>query len=117
MPKLIQEVQGGARPVRNTALTEALQRATTAEARADSADATIKEAQSSHDTIQEKASEEWQRAEEMRTIATNEYNCAEPAEEEVRKFRQGKASQDVRIRGHLDENSEVEEAYPYKRAR
>ena len=93
-------------------MTEALQRATRAEAKANSADATLKEAQSSHDIIQEKASEEWQRAEEMRTIATNEYNRAEAAEEEVRKFRQGKASQDVRIRGHLDGISRLKRLIP-----
>ena len=47
----------------------------------------------------------------MRTIATNEYNRAEAAEE-VRKFRQGKASQDVRIRGHLDGISRLKRLIP-----
>ena len=96
----------------NTALTQALRRATTAKARADTADAALKEAQSSHDTIRQKASKEWQRAEDLREIATNEYNRAEAAEEKVQKFKQGKESQDMRIRGYLDDISRLKRLIP-----
>ena len=96
----------------NTALTQALRRATTAKARADTADAALKEAQSSHDTIRQKASKEWQRVEDMREIATNEYNRAEAAEEEVQKFKKGKESQDARIRGYLDDISRLKRLIP-----
>ena len=93
-------------------LNAANERATTAESRANSADASLKEAQSSYDSIQEKASEEWKRAEEMRTIATDEYNRAEKAEEEVSKYKQGKANMHIQIRGHLDEISRLKRLIP-----
>ena len=96
----------------NAALTEAIQRATTAKARADTADAALKEAQSSHDTIEEKAAKEWQRAEDMREIATTEWKRAEAAEEEVQKYKKGKASQDGRIRGYLDDISRLKRLIP-----
>ena len=96
----------------NATLTEAIQRATTAKARADTADAALKEAQSSHDTIEEKAAKEWERAEEMRETATTEWRRAGAAEEEVQKYKKGKASQDVRIRGYLDDISRLKRLIP-----
>ena len=96
----------------NAALTEALQRATTAEARATSADVTLAESQRSNDTIKQKASDEWERAEKFYKISCDEYHRAEKAEDEVRRFRSGKASQDQRIQRYLDDISRLKKLVP-----
>ena len=89
----------------NTALTEALQRATTAEARAATADASFKESQSSLDTSKQKASDERQRAEAAEGEAGH-------LKEEVRKFKDGKTSQDLRIQGYKEDISRLKRLIP-----
>lgn len=84
----------------NNALTEARQRATTAEA-------ALEKAQSSHNDMKQKATHEGQRASDNYKAATDEYTRAEKAEDEVRKYKAGKASQDLRIRGYLDDISRL----------
>ena len=44
--------------------------------------------------------------------AIDEYNRAEAAEEEIKKFKLGKASQDVRIRNYLDDISRLKKLIP-----
>ena len=77
-----------------------------------SANVTLQETQSSHNTIKQQASDEWQRAEDLYKAATDEYNRAETAEEEVRKFKAGKANQDQRVRGYLDDISRLKKLIP-----
>ena len=87
-------------------------RATTAKAVADKADAALREAQSSRDSIQEKATNEWQRAQDLYKVANDEYHRAEKAEKEVEKYKTGKVSQDQRIRGYLDDISRLKKLIP-----
>ena len=86
-------------------LTAANERATTAEA-------ALEKAQSLYDDIKQKASDEWQRAEDIYKAATDEHSRAEKAEDEVRKYKAGKASQDQRIRGYLDDISRLKKLIP-----
>ena len=86
-------------------LNSANERATTAEAR-------VGELQSSLETVQQKAADEWQRASDAHKAATDKYARAEKAEDEVRKYKEGKASQDVRIRGYLDDISRLKKLIP-----
>ena len=51
-------------------------------------------------------------SEKYHKISTDEYKRAERAEEEVRRFKTGKASQDQRSRGYLDDISRLKKLFP-----
>ena len=93
-------------------LDTALQRAVTAEGLANNSDATLRVAQSAFTTAQAAATSESHRANEAERKASTEHSRAEAAEEEVRKFRQGKLSQDGRIKKHLDEIATLKRQMP-----
>ena len=106
---------------RQDELNVAVQRATTAEARATNADATLTEAQKSRDEMQATATSEWNRANreegranEAESKALAEYNRAQAAEEEVRKYKEGKANQDQRIKGYIAEINTYKSQTPTK---
>ena len=80
--------------------------------RATAAEAALEEAKSSLETVQQKAADEWQRASDAHKAAVDEYARAEKAEDEVRKYKSGKASQDQRIRGYLDDISRLKKLIP-----
>lgn len=86
----------------------AVQRATRAEARANNVESVLTEAQKSWDEMQATATSEWSRANreegranEAKGKALAEYNRAQAAEEEVRKYKEGKADQDHRIKDYI----------------
>ena len=62
--------------------------------------------------MKQKATHEWQRASDNYKAATDEYTHAEKAQDEDRKYKAGKASQDLRIRGYLDDISRLKKLIP-----
>ena len=101
--------------------TRAEARATTAETRANNVESALTEAQKSRDEMQATATSEWSRANreegranEAEGKALAEYNRAQVAEEEVRKYREGKAEQDRRIQNYIAEINTYKSQTPTK---
>ena len=97
-------------------LNAALSRAVTAEGNCTTVEA-------SYYIMENNAKTEWQRAQEaIKNVTTEfnraqaEYHRAQAAEEEVKKFKKGKASQDVRIDGHLAEIQRLKRLIPQNAA-